>query len=58
MRKFEMKICKDCKTLYRCDYGGIVMGPQDHIDMGYCEKCRTKYKNKGLGGIFKKSDKK
>ena len=52
MRRIEMKICRECKTMYRWESGGIIMTPQDHMDMGLCEKCRTKAKLRTIGRIF------
>ena len=52
MRRIEMKICRECKIMYRWESGGIIMTPQDHMDMGLCEKCRTKAKLKPLGKIL------
>lgn len=52
MRRIEMKICCECKTVYRWESGGIIMTPQDHMDMGLCEKCRTKAKLKVMGKIL------
>lgn len=42
MGRIEMKICRECKTMYRRENGSIIMTPQDHVDMGVCEKCRRK----------------
>lgn len=52
MRRIEMKICRECKTIYRWKSGGIIMTPQDHMDMGLCERCRTKIKLKTLGKML------
>ena len=52
MRRIEIKICRECKTMYHWERGGISMTPQDHMDMGLCEKCRTKLKLKTLGKIL------
>ena len=52
MRSIEMKICRECKTMYRWESGGIIMTPQDHMDMGLCEKCRTEMKLKILRKIL------
>lgn len=52
MRRIEMKICRKCKTMYRWESGGIVMIPQEHMDTGLCEKCRTKLKLKTLGKVL------
>ena len=52
MRRIEMKICRECKTIYRWESGGIIMTPQDHMDMGLCERCRTKIKLKTLGKML------
>ena len=52
MRRIEMKICRECKTMYRWESGGIVMTPRDHMDMGLCERCRTKMKLKTLGKML------
>lgn len=38
--------------MYPWESGGIIMIPQDHMDMGLCEKCRTKVKLKMLGKIL------
>ena len=53
MRKIEYKICRKCKKMYRWESGGIIMTPQDHMDMGLCEICRTKMAVKTLGDLFK-----
>lgn len=52
MRRIEMKICRECKTMYRWESGGIIMTPQDYMDMGLCERCRTKMKLKTLGKML------
>lgn len=52
MQRIEMKICRECNTMYRWESGGIIMMPQDHIDMGLCEKCRRKKAAKTIGRIL------
>ena len=52
MRRIDMKICRECKTMYRWESGGIIMTPQVHMDMGLCERCRTKMKLKTLGKML------
>lgn len=53
MRKVEFKVCRKCKRMYRWESGGIIMTPQDHIDMGLCELCKTKMRIKSIGDLFK-----
>jgi len=57
MRRVEYKICRKCKKTYRWESGGIIMTPQDHMDMGLCEVCRTKEAIGILGKIIGKSHK-
>ena len=52
MCRIEMKICRECKTMYRWESGGIIMTSQDHMDMGLCEKCRTKARLRTIGRIL------
>lgn len=52
MRKIEYKVCRKCKKMYRWESGGIIMTPQDHMDMGLCKKCRTKEAVDILGKIL------
>ncbi len=53
MRRVEYKICRKCKKMYRWESGGIIMTPQDYIDMGLCERCRAKMVFQTIGKIFK-----
>ena len=52
MRRIEMKTCRECKAMYRWESSGIIMTLQDHMDMGLCERCRTKMKLKKLGKML------
>lgn len=52
MKKIEYKVCRKCKKMYRWESGGIIMTPQDHMDNGLCEICRTKETIKFIGSIL------
>ncbi len=52
MRRMEMKICRECKNIYRWESGGLIMTPQDYVDMGLCEKCRMKLKLRAIGRVL------
>ena len=52
MRRVEFKVCRECKELYRWESGGIIAAPQDHMDLGLCEKCRNKKAINSIKKIF------
>ena len=56
MRRIEIKICRKCKAPYRWERGGIIMTPQDYMDMGLCEKCRPKNREKIANAILQSID--
>ena len=52
MRRVEFKMCRECKEIYRWESGGIIVTPQDHVDLGLCKKCRTKQTMKAIARIL------